>query len=217
MWVAELKVWHEGSETCEVSEKFDVTIETHYLNVFTQHGKDYVTKVMVVRGEKAEAAKRAIIEEVRRRGIVSIADEGDQLFFIVPACEQFHTSVLGSNTFFVRAQLIKDGHLFWIVASWEKKHLMDLYKKIRKLPKTKATIELLSLKQETVPIFASSLLSTLTAKQRSAFESACHGGYYACPRKISLEDLAKKTGVAYTTFKDRLRSAEEKLWPAFVK
>ncbi|MBI4360721.1 helix-turn-helix domain-containing protein [Candidatus Micrarchaeota archaeon] len=216
MWVAEFKVWHKGSAAREVTNQFDVTLESHYLNVFMEKGTEYITGVMVVRGKDADAATAAFIDGITKQGVRQIKREGNQLFYIVPSVKQFHSSVLNANVFFIKPQFIQEGFAFWTVASFEKKHLMELYHSIGRLRKSTATIELLSLKQQPAPVFSSSHLHQLTEKQRQAFQSACREGYYACPRKISLQGLADKLGLAYTTFKDRLRSAEEKLWPALA-
>lgn len=213
MWVAEFKVWHTGSAAREVSKKYRVTLEVHYLNVFIKNKKEFVTAVAVIQGPGAEAATRVFVDGVKRQGARNIQREGNQLFFIVPTVKQFHSSVLNANVFFIKPQVIRDGFAFWTVAAWEKKHLTALYNAIQRLPKKQASIELLSLKEQNAPLFASSLLGLLTDKQRHAFELACREGYYAYPRRISLEALAKKAGLAYTTFKDRLRGAEEQLWP----
>lgn len=216
MWVAEFKVWHEGSEASEVTARFDAEFESHYLNAFVEKGQEYVTKVILAKGRQAKEAMGAFMAEVKKRGIRTVAIEGNQIIFIAKAVVQFHSTVLGSNTFFVGPQLVKKGFVHWRVASWEKKHILDLFEKISKRKDKKVKIELLSLKQQAAPIFASALLAGLTDKQREAFETACRAGYYATPRNISLEELAEKEGLAYTTFKDRLRAAESRLWPKMV-
>ena len=216
MWVAEFKVWHAGSSAIEVSKEFGVVMESQYLNVFVKNKKEFVTKVLVLRGRNSLAAMPALLSRMKRQGILSAKVHGNQIFFIAQSFSQFHTSVLNSNVFFVKPQLVKEGFLWWTVASWEKKHLVDLFNKIRKLGRKKASIELLSLKKSEVHAFASSALSALTEKQRDAFEKACASGYYSYPRRVSLEGLAEKYSLPYATFKDRLRSAEAKLWPCLA-
>ncbi len=215
MWVAEFKVWHAGSAARELSKRWNVTIEAHYLNVFLRKGKEFVTGVIVFHGPDAEHAMADLGDDLGQ-GVQNLKREGNQLFYTAPSVRQFHSTVLNANVFFIRPQLIREGFGFWSVAAWEKKHLLELYNNLRKLPKSKATVELLSLKQRHAPVFASSIRYQLTDKQRAAFELACAEGYYESPRRISLEQLAEKAGLAYTTFKDRLRAAESQLWPELV-
>ncbi len=216
MWVAEFKVWHTGSAAREATKIFDALIETHYLNVFTQRGKEYVSGAMVYYGRESQHAMTYVIDGLKKQGATNLKREGNQMFYTVPSVKQFHSTVMNPNVFFIRPQVIRGGYGFWTVAAWEKKHLVAFYHALRRLPKHKATVELVALKQDVAPVFPSSIRHALPDKQRDAFERACAEGYYASPRRISLEELAEKTGIAYTTFKDRLRSAEEKLWPTLL-
>lgn len=216
MWIAEFKVWHEGSEASDVTAKFDAEFESHYLNAFVEKGQEYVTKVLLVKGRQSLQAMNALIQEVKKRGARTIAVEGNQVILVIKSLAQFHSTVMNSNTFFVGPQIVKQGFVHWRVASWDKKHILELFERIRKRKDKKVKIEILSITQQAAPIFASALLSGLTDKQRQAFEAACRAGYYAYPRLISLEELAKREGLPYTTFKDRLRSAESRLWPKMV-
>ena len=216
MWIAEFKVWHTGSAAREATKKFDAIIETHYLNVFTQRKKELVSGVMVFYGRQANEAMDSVNDGLHRQHATNLKTEGNQLFYTVPTIGQFHSKVLNPQVFFVRPQVIRGGYGYWTVAAWEKKHLVSFYQTLKRLPTAKATVQMLSLKQDVAPIFPSSIRHGLSDKQRDAFERACAEGYYASPRRISLEELAEKSGLPYTTFKDRLRAAESGLWPKLV-
>jgi predicted DNA binding protein len=55
----------------------------------------------------------------------------------------------------------------------------------------------------------------LTDKQKSAMTLAIKNGYYEVPRKISVEQLAKLSGLSFSTFQVHLRKAENKLMPFY--
>lgn len=57
----------------------------------------------------------------------------------------------------------------------------------------------------------------ITPKQLEIFQLACDYGYYDTPKKISLEQLAERTGIAPSTLAEHLRKAEAKLLPVFWK
>jgi len=57
----------------------------------------------------------------------------------------------------------------------------------------------------------------LSDRQREAFELACDYGYYDVPKKISLEELSQRVGIAPPTLAEHLRKAEAKLLPLFLK
>jgi len=56
----------------------------------------------------------------------------------------------------------------------------------------------------------------LTGAQWSALWLAVHYGYYSWPKKITLEELASKSGVSRISFQERLRKAEEKALPKLL-
>lgn len=57
----------------------------------------------------------------------------------------------------------------------------------------------------------------LTEKQLEIFRMACDYGYYETPKKISIEQLAERTGISPPTLAEHLRKAEAKLMPIFMK
>ncbi|MDP3741951.1 MAG: helix-turn-helix domain-containing protein [Candidatus Micrarchaeota archaeon] len=59
-------------------------------------------------------------------------------------------------------------------------------------------------------------MTGLTQKQLIAFQLACQLGYYKYPRSVSLEQLAKAAKLSYSTYKEHLRRAEEKIMPHVI-
>ncbi|MEW5997097.1 MAG: helix-turn-helix domain-containing protein [Candidatus Micrarchaeota archaeon] len=57
----------------------------------------------------------------------------------------------------------------------------------------------------------------ITPKQLEIFQLACDYGYYETPKKISIEELAQRTGLSPSTLAEHLRKAEAKLLPVFWK
>lgn len=213
MWIAEFKVWHAGSTVLEATEKLDAACASVYLNLLHRSGKDYVTKVMVASGRDEKKLVKAITSDKRYR-ITYV--EGSQVFYENTAAGLFHSHVFNSRVFFVKPFVMKDGFEYWTVASWDKRELLDLMKRIKKL-KGQATIELLGIRKAAVNLFLPALFQRLTRKQLDAFLKAVEYGYYTLPRKISLEQLAAKLGTARTTLRERLRKAESKLLPQLAQ
>lgn len=53
----------------------------------------------------------------------------------------------------------------------------------------------------------------LSPKQLEVFRLACDYGYYEMPKKITIEQLAERTGISPSTLAEHLRKAETKLLP----
>ncbi len=211
MWVAEFRVWHKGSVAIELTKKYEAVVHNFYLNTFEQNGKPWVNKLIFVSGKEAEKYLEEIHKDKRLK-IQSV--EGNQIFYSVPALEAFHSLALDKSVFFFKPQIMKKGELIWFVASWKKENLMMVYERLKKMKNVYA--KLIGIKQENFSMFVNNVLTDLTKKQLYAFQLACELGYYKYPRKVSLENLAKAAKVSYSTFKEHLRKAEEKIMPHVV-
>ncbi len=214
MWIAEFKVWHAGSDSIELSERFDAVLSNFNLNLFEEKGKLHIVRCASFSGLDAQKFRKAFIEQERR--VTIIASDFNQVFYYHPADKAFHTLLFDKNLIFVGSTITKKGFQYWTVASLKKAPLLALFKRIKSLGSKKATIELLSLKAGNVNLFAGSFLSDLTPLQLKAVQLARQYGYYDYPRKISLEELAKKAGVPRTTLQSHLRKAERTLIPKIV-
>ncbi len=131
-----------------------------------------------------------------------------------PALEAFHSIALDKRVFFFRPQIMKRGFLTWHIAAWDKKPLLDFYEKLKKLPD--AWAELIGIRQEKFNFFMNNALTDLTGKQLAAFQLACQNRYYTYPCHISLQQLSRTAKTSYSTFKEHLRRAEEKIMPRVV-
>ncbi len=211
MWVAELKLWHEGSEILEITKKFDVTAYSIYLNVYTKNRKSYISKVMAIHGKDAKKAIAALLAEMKRYIITKV--EGNYVFFSIPVgALSYHTSFLDENVFFVKPFVIKGGHEYWTVASWDKTAILQVVRKIRRDDR-RSKVELLGMKDEPVDLFVPDVMNKLSKRQFWAYAAAVQAGYYRYPRAISLKGLAKRLGSPPATLREHLRKAEDKILP----
>ncbi|MFH1443113.1 MAG: helix-turn-helix domain-containing protein [Candidatus Micrarchaeota archaeon] len=207
MWVAVFKVWHHNSVIIEATKKLDAQATSYYLNLVRKGGKILVNKVLTASGRD----KGKLIEAIKKDPRLKITHiEGDQVFYQNTAKYIFHSAVLNSSLFFIKPDVIKEGFEWWYVASWDKDELMKLYSTMKKL-KGKATIELISIKKQKVNVFVEDIFQELTEKQFEAFKLCWKMGYYSVPRKMSLEEIAEKLHLPFSTFRDRIRAAESKI------
>jgi predicted DNA binding protein len=57
----------------------------------------------------------------------------------------------------------------------------------------------------------------LSEKQLKIFKLACEYGYYDMPKKVSIEQMAQRSGISQSTLAEHLRKAETKLLPILWK
>ncbi|MBI5224519.1 helix-turn-helix domain-containing protein [Candidatus Micrarchaeota archaeon] len=207
MWVGEFKVWHEGSAFLDLTRKTGAIIHSYYLNSFEENGKEYILKVCIVSGKGKEEFLKKVHTE-KRAQIFKV--ENNQIYFKTLANKAFHHIALEKSAFFIKPIVIKNGWQYWALAAIDKHHLTDMFNRIKKL-KMDAKIELLSLKQKPFNFFLPAIFTNLTQLQTNAIKSAYRLGYYSYPRKISVDQLAKKLNIPRSTLQEHLRKAESKL------
>ena len=135
-------------------------------------------------------------------------------FFMIQVQEDYSFKYFYSPSFiYISPVLIdKKGKYHFNISSWERKDVEKLLKLVEKFPAYK----LLSLKQEKIgDVSISKISPDLTDKQKNAMELAVKNGYYEFPKKITLKELAKIIGVAYSTFQQHLSYAEKKINSSF--
>jgi predicted DNA binding protein len=213
MWVAKLKFWHANSYVTEKTKDLDAVFTSYYLNTYQEGETTYITRVGLVFGRDWEKLMKTIVSDPR---IEILKAQGRQVIFKMPANRAYHTILLDGSVFQLRPPIAKEGFEFWEVAAMEKKRIHNVVEKMNKNKKI-AWAEMLSLKEKDLDLFVPSAFSKLTEKQRWAYETACKYGYYSYPRENDLETIAKKMKVPFSTFREHLRIAESKLFPALWK
>ncbi len=211
MWVAELKLWHVGSEILEITKKYDVTAYSVYLNVFTRKGRSHISKVLAIHGKDAKNAIAELVRVMKRYRIHRV--QGHYIFFTIPiGAVSYHTSFLDENVFFVKPFRIVGGYEYWTVASWDKKNIHRLLRNIHR-DDPHAKVDLLSLRQEPPEWFVPDDMARLGTVQNRVLQAAIAAGYYGYPRKVSLKELGKRLHLAPATVREHLRKAEAKVLP----
>jgi predicted DNA binding protein len=213
MWVAKLKFWHANSYVTDKTRNLDAVFTSYYLNSFEEGETTFITRVGLVFGKDSDKLMKTILADKR---LEVLQAKGRQVIFNMPSKRTYHSILLDGSVFQLRPPVAKDGFEFWDVAAMEKKHIKRLMDRMNKNRK-EAWAQLLSLKEEDLDLFMPSAFSKLTEKQRWAFEIACKYGYYSYPRENDLETIAKKLKVPQSTFREHLRIAESKLFPAIWK
>ncbi len=204
MWVAKFKIKHN----CWILQK---TIKYHVsavglpLNTFEKNDKKYHTGLDFLRG--SEENKRKLVKSLEKDSRVKkFVVRDDQLLTLIEG-EDFIAHVFDPSLFFVSPVLQKEGYEYWELWSWKRLTLVSFYNKVKHL----GTIEMLKLRKEIPLLTIHQALPKLTVKQQTAYHLAQELGYYEYPRKISVEELAKKARMPRTTFQTHLRKAESKV------
>jgi len=210
MWVAKFKIKHDDW-ILDKTVEHKVIARGIPLNSYRENGKSFHTGMVFLYGP--DINKKNFIASVKKdRRVKNCTVKNDQLFVLIEG-EDSIAEVFDKSLFFTRPVLMKEGFEYWELGSWDKKKLIDFYQKVQKI----ATVKVLKLKPEFPAVFIQQAVPKLTGKQRTALELALELGYYQYPRKISVEELAKRISIPRTTFQEHLRKAEEKVMNLVVE
>ncbi|MBI4406461.1 hypothetical protein HY571_00945, partial [Candidatus Micrarchaeota archaeon] len=114
MWVAEFKVWHEGSLLLEETKRLEVSVQVVYLNPHLKRGKLGLNRCFVVNGPDAKKYI-ALLKNDKRLHVKRI--DGNQVFYEVKPRASYHTVVISPDLFLVRPIVLEKGWEHWTIAS----------------------------------------------------------------------------------------------------
>ena len=196
-----------GSRT----KKYKVNVMGFPLSSFSKNKKFYTTVSVYLVGE--DSAKKEFLQDLKKdkRSIkIEMMNDNFGLWLI----EQYPENKIFYNPLLIYMKPIiisKNGEYIFEIASWDREHLNKIVKTIKK---ESYEGKLISIKQQKInELMITSVAPKLTVKQRRALELAIENGYYDYPRGIDVIQLAKRMGLAYSTYQFHLRKAEKKIIP----
>jgi predicted DNA binding protein len=210
MFVAKIRVDSKGTLIGEKAKQYNLEITGFPLSY--SYEKDHVIVQLAgnVFGEKKDI-KNFVYESKKEKRVVNL-EENDG-FIIASIKEPTYTRDLyQKNIFFISPAIISSkGYEIIEIGSFDRELLVRVIDLLEK----NLNGELIFLKEKKIKtMFISKISPDLTDKQKKAFDLALKNGYYEVPRKISVEKLAKLSGLSFSTFQVHLRKAEQKLIPS---
>ncbi len=213
MWIAKVKFDEKETLIGTKAIKHKISLFVFILSFFYE--KNYIVVHIAgnILGNKENIIK--FVKDLKKeKRVVEIELNGN--FFVGTIKEPIFAKYLyNKNIIQVAPALITDkGYEIVNVGSFEKKHL----ERFIDILERKLNGQLISIQQKKIKsISVIKVAPELTDKQKQAIELAIKKGYYTSPRKISVQELAKISGLSFSTFQVHLRKAEEKLIPYYFE
>lgn len=213
MWIA--KIEFDGSDCAlgSLCKKTEITLKGYPLKYKIENKELVVTIIGTIIGEQKNI--NSFLEIIRTAKQVKKFENSGNLIVCKYVEKKELKKIYEAELISLEPHTInKNGKEIMIIASFEKKEIMNVYEKFNKLYDAK----LKYIKQE--PINHISFLSKspkITTIQNDSILFALNQGYYEFPRKISLQELAKRKKLSFSTFQAHLRKAEIKLIPYWLK
>lgn len=218
MWIAKLKLKHADCPIVNRCEKFGLIVLSYPHSWHQKKVKKYATTTCFFQGGD-DTSKKLFIKDMKKdKRISNIEVSGDIFTYEINLGDEGEHVMLYYKhpIFFVSPTMNHpDGHEYWEVASWKREELNAFVKLLQKHMDV-CKIE----KFENSPlrdVYFPNVMPNLTKNQKKAIELAYTHGYYKYPRKITLEKLAKMSGIGLSTFQEHLRKAELSLLPVIIE
>lgn len=215
MWVLKFSLYDEKGIFSWRNKKFKVRTYAHRTGFYTKGSRTFVNAILLLEGKDED--KKEFIKSLKEENhIRNLEVNGNLLSCLISkplslSKERKEEVFYNLETVHLKPVFTNEkGIEFWEVGSWDRKPLQKILKQAEKLYNGEMS-SFIELKISESDFLFFSLYPKLTQKQREAFFSALHTGYYEFPRKIELKGLAKLMKVSYTTYQFHLRNAEKKI------
>jgi predicted DNA binding protein len=219
MWLAKVKVLDEDCVFATKNKKFNLQSYEQALTHFKK-GKSYffMSSHILVGGLES---KRKYLQALKKDKRVKKLDvNGDVTVELIE--KKSYDMDLSVYKYFYNPEVIltkpgfvdSDGWEYYEFASWNR----TAVEKVVNAVKNKFNGELLKLKKaQKYDLYLPKILPQLSKKQKEAISVAVKEGYYDFPRKKELNELAHLNKISFSTFREHLRKAENKLIPLMYK
>lgn len=213
MWVARIKFDSASTLIGSKLPLYGVDVIGYPLSYQYERGHITVQLAGTIFGK--EDNKQEFIRDLRKESRVVDLELSEDFLIVTVKEPCFAEVIYNQSIIHVKpAILSSQGYEIIQVAS----HTKEPLTRIIALLKEKYDGELLWIRQQDIhSISVMTIRAELTQKQREAFELAVRQGYYAVPRKTSVQKLAEMSSLSFATYQVHLRKAESKLLPSVLE
>jgi predicted DNA binding protein len=212
MWVAKIIVpGNSGMLLASLAKKHKVTLMGYPLSNYFSKKKLFLLASVNLIGEPK--AKEEFLQDIKKDPRAIKVDMMNDSFGIFLMEQHPSISVMYDPLIIHVKPLVvsKDGDNIWEIASWDRDKLIRIGKLVHTGLYGGKLVSLCRRKLDDITMVT--LLPRITSKQRRALELALENGYYAYPRNIEAQQLAKIMKVSTSTYQFHLRNAEKKILP----
>jgi len=212
MWVVRFTFNGSGVFFGKGAKQCNLNLTGYPISSFEKNNTFFVNIVGTIKGE--EKNKKEFADYLKNSKYVKKFEIKND-FLIGFIKEDYIFKPFYSPSFIYLSPVFIDnkGTYYYHLGCWERKEIEKLLNHAEKYP----NYELITLEQEDIEnVSITGIQPDLTKKQKHAYELAVKNGYYKYPKQTELKDLAKLSGISYSTFQQHLKYAEKKISSFFV-
>ncbi|HLD75436.1 MAG TPA: helix-turn-helix domain-containing protein [Candidatus Norongarragalinales archaeon] len=217
MWKMKLKVKHNDCPVVNRCSKFGVDVLSYPSTWYRKGEEKRVNHICFLQGSAEQ--KTAFLKDFQSDpNLMHLEVEGNLFTYQYRLAHGGQHVQLYYNNQMVFVEPVfnsQEGFEYWHVASWDKEVLSKFY---ADLLKNMDFLKMLSFGESPLKnVYFPNVMPNLSPKQARAIELAFRLGYYHYPRKITLREMATRSGTSLSTFQENLRKAEIVLLPKIVE
>ncbi|MCK4917493.1 MAG: helix-turn-helix domain-containing protein [Candidatus Omnitrophica bacterium] len=167
-----------------------------------------------------EKKKKYIKELKKDKRIEQLDIHGDLTIELVKKSKseldlEVYDSFYNPEIIFVKPAFVdEDGWEYYEIGSWNRKAIEKIIGAVKKNYESKL---LKFINTKNYDLYLPKILPDLSIKQKEAISLAIKEGYYEFPKKTELKKLAEISKISFSTFREHLKKAENKLIPLMHK
>ncbi len=219
MWLAKVKLLDENCVFATKNKKYNLQSYEQALTHYKK-GKSYFFVSSRILIGSLDSKKKYLSDIKKDKRVKKIDINGDSTVELIE--KKSSDMDLSVYKAFYNPEIIftkpgfadSDGWEYYEFASWNREAINKIITAIEKHYHG----QLLKLKEtKKYDIYMPKILPKLSDKQKEAISIAVKEGYYSFPRKVELKDLAKISKLSFSTYREHLRRAENKVLPLMFK
>ena len=219
MWIAKIKLLDKNCIFAAKNKRYKIQSYEHILTHYKKGESYYFMSAHVLIGS-IEKKKKYIKELKKDKRIEQLDIHGDLTIELVKKSKseldlEVYDSFYNPEIIFVKPAFVdEDGWEYYEIGSWNRKAIEKIIGAVKKNYESKL---LKFINTKNYDLYLPKILPDLSIKQKEAISLAIKEGYYEFPKKTELKKLAEISKISFSTFREHLKKAENKLIPLMHK
>ncbi|MFA5797380.1 MAG: helix-turn-helix domain-containing protein [Candidatus Woesearchaeota archaeon] len=211
MWSLKYEYRHRDCTYQPMAKKLGVVLYSQLINNWQENNLLYITAIHRIEGTPAAVKKYLAYLKKLSLKMEQVSANMAFTLAIKKTNMKYYAAIYNPLLIYPRPIRHEGDREYVEILCWDKKPLMHIVDVIANNDET-TYFKLFHLKQRhTKDVFVMQAIDHCTGKQRRIFEFASQQGYYAYPRKINLDEIARHFKITKSTCHEILRRAETHL------
>lgn len=185
------------------------------MNYFEENNIITLIGVQIISGEQKNVDK--YIKNIRKKIKIEQISKNTIIFRTkISKNVEYYKNLYNTKIFYQSPIIHTKGREIFTISSWDRKILEEIIKNVQ-YNKNTTHFKILQFKRTKMKeIFIPQLLDKLTSRQREILSIVKEEGYFEYPKKITIQNLAKKLKISKSTLHEIIKRGEAKIMNFYI-